>query len=180
LGKLLAVTDNVFNSALLRFRSLVHEAAASQTRKLVNGVVSKKALLGNISQTVEGLHSASDGTRAPARIVLPSHDRVAPPLSDPNIAPIFDKQLKAVIDAQVAAGEKIYTDYTLGQANNSDWEIIHKWISDKLFLGGIPAHYLIPDPALLPSEALRFFYIDNALMLGWTVSWMGLCQSPTI
>jgi hypothetical protein len=113
---------------------------------------------------VEGLHSASDGTRAPARIVLPSHDRVAPPLRDPNIAPIFDKQLKAVIDAQVAAGEKIYTDYTLWQANNSDWEIIHKWISDKLFLGGIPAHYLIPDPALLPSKALRFFYIDNAWM----------------
>jgi hypothetical protein len=164
LGKLMAISDNNFNKALFRFRSLVHEAAASVTRKEINGVLSKTAVLKNIPAAVDGLKAATDGTRTPVRLNLPGSGTVAPPLSDPQVSPVFTRNLIKIIDAQTAAGEKIYSDYNLGQANNSDWEVIHNWISDKLFLGGIPAQYLIPDPSMLPSEALRFFYIDSAWM----------------
>lgn len=164
LGKLLAVSDNVFNKALFRFRSLVHASAASDTRNQVNGILSKAVVLQNIPAAINELQSASNGSRTPARLILPNSDTVALPFSDPQVAPIFTNNLFKVIDAQTAAGEAIYTDYSLGNANNSDWEVIHAWISDKLFLSGIPAQYLFPDPSMLPSEALRFFYIDSAWM----------------
>lgn len=162
LGKLLAISDKRFNAALLRFRSLVHEGAASATNMQINGIASKAAILGNMTQSVAELGVASDGSRTPARLVLPSTDRVAPPLTHPDVAPIFKNNLIIFVDAQVAAGQSLYRGFGLGKANNSDWEVIHNWISDKLFLGGIPAQYLFPDPSVLPSEALRFFYIDDA------------------
>jgi hypothetical protein len=164
LGKLLAISDTVFNQALFRFRSLVHQFAASETRKQVNAVASKDAILKNIPNAVEELQGATDGSRKPVRLILPSTDKVAPPLSSPQVVPTFKINLIKIIDAQTAAGEAIYTDYNLGTANNTDWSVINAWISDKLFLGGIPAQYLFPDPSLLPSEALRFFYIDSSWM----------------
>src|SRR5437763_15238750 len=33
-----------------------------------------------------------------------------------------------------------------------------------MFLAGIPTHYLITDPSLLPPESIRFFHIDNNWM----------------
>ncbi len=41
---------------------------------------------------------------------------------------------------------------------------IHNWILDQMFLAGIPTHYLITDPNLLPPESMRFFHIDNNWM----------------
>lgn len=47
---------------------------------------------------------------------------------------------------------------------STDWKLIHDWILDKMFLDGIPTHYLISDPNLLPPESIRFFHIDNNWM----------------
>lgn len=41
-----------------------------------------------------------------------------------------------------------------------DYALIYSWVLDKVHLGDIPAQYLIPDPAFLPEETLRFFHID--------------------
>lgn len=160
LGKLLAIQDTVFNSALLRFRSLVHQTAASQTRMLLNNVVSKASIIKKVGNTVSGIHDTQQPDKVPVRNILPSADKVAPPFSDPSVSPIFSRTMAQAVDAQTYTGQALYNDYNLGAANNSDWEIIHKWIGDKLFLSGIPAHYLTTDPTHLPSEALRFFYID--------------------
>ena len=110
LGKLMAISDNVFNKALFRFRLLVHELAASATRNQVNGVPSKSAVLKGIPAAINELQIAASGSRTPARLILPSSDTVAPPLSHPQVAPIFKNYLFKVIDAQAAAGEAIYTD----------------------------------------------------------------------
>jgi hypothetical protein len=126
LGKLMAISDNVFNQALFRFRSLVHQFAASDSRKEANAVLPKSAVLKNISGAVDELRKATDGTRTPARLIQPSTDKVAPPLSDPQTAATFKRNLFRVIDGQTAAGEAIYSDYNLGSANNSDWEVIHQ------------------------------------------------------
>jgi hypothetical protein len=162
LGKLIAIQDTVFNSALLRFRSLVHKAAASDTRMLVNGMKSSRSIIGNIENIVHGIRDAESNDRSPARNILPTTDKVAPSLSSPAVAPTFRRAVIRAVDSLASAGEKLYNDYNLGAANNSDWEIIHNWISDKLYLSDIPCHYLITDPSHLPSEALRFFYIDDA------------------
>jgi len=119
----MAISDNVFNKALLRFRSLVHELAASATRKQANAVLSKSAVLKSIPTAIDELQTATSGSRIPARLILPSSNKVAPPLSDPQVTPIFESNLIRIIDAQTAAGEAIYTDYNLGNANNSDWKL---------------------------------------------------------
>jgi hypothetical protein len=164
LGKLLAISDKRFNSALLRFRSLVHQAAVSSTNMQISGLAPKTAIVGNVASSISELEASSDGTRTPLRLVLPTSNQgaVPPPITHPDVAPIFNNNLVRIIGAQVAAGQSLYRGFGLGKANNPDWEVIHNWISDKLFLGGIPAQYLFPDPSFLPSEALRFFYIDNA------------------
>ena len=43
---------------------------------------------------------------------------------------------------------------------STDWAFLFNWIMDKLFLDNIPVHYLITDPAHLPTESIRFFHID--------------------
>ncbi|KAK4142993.1 uncharacterized protein C8A04DRAFT_37864 [Dichotomopilus funicola] len=43
---------------------------------------------------------------------------------------------------------------------STDWMQILAWILDRMFLSGIPSHYLLTDPSHLPTESLRFFYID--------------------
>ncbi|KAK4223238.1 hypothetical protein QBC38DRAFT_459576 [Podospora fimiseda] len=53
---------------------------------------------------------------------------------------------------------------------SSDWMVVLARILDRMFLSGVPAHYLISDPSHLQPEILRFFYIDpnwvNALVDG--------------
>jgi len=39
--------------------------------------------------------------------------------------------------------------------------VVCSWVPDKLYLGNVPAHYLIPDPEFLPPETLRFFHVDG-------------------
>ncbi|KAK5996414.1 hypothetical protein PT974_01748 [Cladobotryum mycophilum] len=43
---------------------------------------------------------------------------------------------------------------------STDWMIVQSWLMDRMFLVGVPAHCLIPDPTYLETESLRFFRID--------------------
>ena len=38
------------------------------------------------------------------------------------------------------------------------------WLVELCVLRGVPLHYLVPDPALLPAESLRFVTVDPALV----------------
>lgn len=37
---------------------------------------------------------------------------------------------------------------------------VQTWLEDLLLLRGVPLAYIVPDPALLPPESVRFFHID--------------------
>ncbi|KAH6991849.1 hypothetical protein EDB82DRAFT_553720 [Fusarium venenatum] len=58
-------------------------------------------------------------------------------------------------------GEKqeMYNEYNTPV--NPHYAVVYSWVLDKIHLGNVPAHYLIPDPAFLPQETLRFFYLDT-------------------
>ncbi|KAI1092450.1 hypothetical protein F5B19DRAFT_492497 [Rostrohypoxylon terebratum] len=43
---------------------------------------------------------------------------------------------------------------------STDWMVILAWVMDRMFLAGVPAHYLLTDPSHLGPESLRFFHID--------------------
>ncbi|KAI9689319.1 MAG: hypothetical protein M1822_009969 [Bathelium mastoideum] len=45
-----------------------------------------------------------------------------------------------------------------------DWAAILDWLSDRLFYGSVPAHYLLTDASNLPLESVRFFNIDKTWM----------------
>jgi len=39
---------------------------------------------------------------------------------------------------------------------------IRQWLGHLFLLHGVPFHYLVPDPELLPAESLRVFYLDSS------------------
>jgi hypothetical protein len=146
LGRIAAISDSPFNAALLRFRSLVYNKSASNTRKLVNGIVSSKDIL---AETAYILDRAAEVTPKKfkgqvQRLTPHCVDSVAPPLTNPLIAPIFTKAIRQTVDLLSSAsnGQKIYSDYHLDQATNSDWELIHNWLSDCLYFKNIPGELL--------------------------------------
>ena len=165
LGKTLAISDTTFSAALSRFRSWIQKWSESKTRLSVNFVPLKTDLItgiaGNI-RTIGGLASGNVGD--PRRVTLPPNGVLAPPLTDPRVAPILHQNIAAAVLQAGSAGEEIYNEFNKVGHNSTDWTLIHKWISDKLFLSDIPAHALIPDPSFLPEESLRLFQIDDTWM----------------
>lgn len=96
----------------------------------------------------------------PVKWVVQEPKNLAPPLDHPVARPILNENIKKQVFVQAGAtGGSIYNEFNLG--NNSDWAIVHAWISDLLFLDRIPAPYLFVDPSHLQMESLRFFHIDD-------------------
>ncbi|KAH0562327.1 hypothetical protein GP486_002981 [Trichoglossum hirsutum] len=142
LGKLVAISDSAFNAALLRFRSLVWQKSSSKTRMLVNNMYTASEVLARVPSAIGGASAIQPDTFAgPVLRLNPSStDPVAPPLTHPEVAPLFAKALRQAVDTVTSAtdGETLYSDFDLESAANSDWELIHGWISDCLYLGKIP------------------------------------------
>jgi hypothetical protein len=166
LGKVLAIGDGTFSTALTRFRSAVVNEASSNTLMEVNHTQSKKVLLAGLDSHVSEMKKLSGGqTGLPQRITPPSTDSLAPGLTHPDVAPVLTKHILLGVTRRTAAGQdQVFNGFNLSGADNADWAVVHSWITEKLFLNDIPAHYLFSDPTHLPDEALRFFHIDDA----WT------------
>ncbi|KAI8631388.1 hypothetical protein F5Y19DRAFT_394874 [Xylariaceae sp. FL1651] len=167
LGKLLAISDSVFCAALMRFRSRVHESSASQTLMEVNGVQTAATIMRELVSSTKKLERLThDHIPITERFRLPtgpSYRRPAPPIGidHHSAVPIFKSKVFEQVSNLANAGEEIYNEFNVAKPNDSDWVAIHGWVMDKLYLAGIPAHYLVPDPSFLPPEGLRFFYIDD-------------------
>lgn len=142
LGRIAAISDSAFNAALLRFRSLIHKKAASHTRMLTNGILRSREVLARVAESLDKAADIDPRTfSGPVqRHTPPSTDPAAPPLNHPSVAPIFVKAVRHLVDkfTSVADGKEIYNDYNLDSAANSDWELIHSWLSDCLYLRKIP------------------------------------------
>lgn len=142
LGRLAAISDSSFNAALLRFRSLIWQQSSSNTRLAVNNIASPNSVLARLTTTIDIAHGVNSESfsGSVARLNPPSTDPVAPPLSHPDVAPIFAQAIVHAVDANAAAdkGEELYSDFHLASAVNSDWELIHNWLSNCLYLANIP------------------------------------------
>ncbi|KAL8908170.1 MAG: hypothetical protein Q9207_000993, partial [Kuettlingeria erythrocarpa] len=177
LGKMMAMLDSVFFQALLRFRSAIHKTATSELRLALAGLENTADLINRAPKIMANVSTLTEGLQSPMRNVIATNSASAGTVSHPRMAMFSQSLTGRAIDRSARSGEHVFSDLQIGNANNADWEIIHKWISDKLFLSGIPAHYLVTDsshlsstptpfspkaPIELPPEALRFFHIDNA------------------
>lgn len=79
-------------------------------------------------------------------------------------SPLFeDKYPAAALDSvrRLASSRSGDPYDETNDAQSSDWMTVLSWLIDRLFLAGVPAHYLLPDPSFLQPESLRFFHIDK-------------------
>ncbi|GAB0138937.1 hypothetical protein EsDP_00007156 [Epichloe bromicola] len=79
-------------------------------------------------------------------------------------SPVFeDKYPAAALDSvRRLASSKSGDPYDeTNDPQSSDWMTVLSWLVDRMFLAGVPAHYLLPDNTYLQPENLRFFHIDK-------------------
>ena len=164
-GKLLAISDTAFSSALMRFRSVVRNCTANKTRMAVNDMTPKAAMFQSLGASMNSVQKKSAGQTGDAQRIRPASTRSV--VTDLKDLPLFRDHLKDAIASNTGAGidnqkKPIpYNGFNMDGPSNTDWPVIHTWLAEKLSLGGIPPQYLIPEPSFVPPESLRFFYIDD-------------------
>ncbi|KAH7227157.1 uncharacterized protein BKA55DRAFT_584232 [Fusarium redolens] len=171
LGKLLAISDTTFSSALMRFRSLVRNASVNSTMMQANNMTAAADVVASVTSTINNLKTlatARPGIQGtPQRVRPPSTRKAITSVGHAVAASTFQSDIEKSVSSNTAAGQDSsgtpvpYNGFNLQGPSNSDWVIIHTWLADKLSLGGIPSQYLLPEPSFLPPESLRFFHIDD-------------------
>ncbi|KIV76928.1 hypothetical protein PV11_08777 [Exophiala sideris] len=169
LGKLLAISDTSFSAALMRFRSLVRNAAADITRKQLNNMTPSIQLSRSVQAVLAGVQKKTAGeTGVPQRARAPTSRSVVADITDTAAWSTFMDNLTETVRASTGSAiikkgdvRAPFNGFNLTGPSNSDWPVIHDWLAEKLSLGGIPPQYLVPEPSFLPPESLRFFYIDD-------------------
>jgi hypothetical protein len=164
LGKTLAIADRTFSGALMRFRSVVHEKARDLANKHVAGVPESSEMMRRAPLPARKLARAAHSNQmTPLKFSAEDEKAPMPSPQDPSMLQTCQEKVSEVV-TRLTTGvdeygkQKPYNEFN--QAQSNDWSTIAKWISDKLYLGDIPAHYLFVDPSHLPMESLRFFHID--------------------
>ncbi|KAF4472342.1 hypothetical protein FALBO_752 [Fusarium albosuccineum] len=182
-GRTMALVDQAFIAALGRVRTEVHVATAKHVKisavKEVRDTAfrTRNDLLGDLSSMVKRLadiHLHNRGLDPPGRPVFRHggakkrwyHKRLRrrdrPTLSFSS--PVFeDKYPAAALDSvRRLASSKSGDPYDeTNDPQSSDWMTVLSWLVDRMFLAGVPAHCLLPDPTYLKPENLRFFHIDK-------------------
>ncbi|KAK6067692.1 hypothetical protein SCUP515_10031 [Seiridium cupressi] len=165
LGKTLAMADQAFSTALARLRNAIHSQALSASKK------EDHAALGAYRSRSETAGDMLELTRDPNKLNTALHqggssatafdinrwhhaDRTGDGLAQDATA--------AAAQYDLASDGHLYNEYSM--PNSPDYAHVYSWVLDKVHLGNVPAHYLIPDPSYLPEETLRFFHVDE----NWT------------
>ncbi|KAI0901550.1 hypothetical protein F4806DRAFT_4852 [Annulohypoxylon nitens] len=187
LGRVLAAGDQSFTAALSRFRSAIHTAAikASKEEAIIQtgtrqSFRSRTDVLGDLKETVKNLdqihlpqrrvgNGNNDDGNEPTHPRLPDDRWYRRPLKKKeyphlglNQDLVGDKYLtfaiQAALELSMAKNDEVYDE--TNSPVSTDWMVILAWIMDRMFLAGVPAHYLLTDPSHLGPESLRFFHID--------------------
>lgn len=178
LGRMLALADQVFTAALVRLRAAIHHSALKESKIAVvrkeskSNFMTPEDLLRDLPMMGKSLNTIPLAEGKPTLDFTPGNPLKRwhrPHLhADEFLSLRFWAEgiQKEYYDAAVKAAENL-AGATDGQIYNetndpvsTDWMIVLAWIMDKMFLHGVPAHYLITDPSHLEHERLQFFYID--------------------
>ncbi|KAJ5675314.1 uncharacterized protein N7477_005248 [Penicillium maclennaniae] len=175
LGRTLAIADRGYTAAIARVRTVVNTQAVNETKKAGTGSdPTRAAVVGGLETAVDLIKNISrglaDGSRTidPAKRWRTSTAASAPASTPQDTSRLFDTHVHAAMEKVASAVPAAdATSDTPSQHFNEanipsspDWATMVKWIVDKLYLYGIPAHYLITEQSHLPPESIRFFYID--------------------
>lgn len=175
LGRTLAIADRSYTAAIARVRAVVSTQAVNEAKKESTGLEPTRAAVVSGLQTAVNLindisRGLTDGTRTinPAKrwksntatLKTASLAQDANRLFDSHVHAAMDKIASAVPTAHAASGTQRQHFNEANIPSSPDWATMVKWVVDKLYLYGIPAHYLITEQSHLPPESIRFFYID--------------------
>ena len=178
LGRTLAIADRAYTAALNRLRHSVVTHATNATKDdMTGGGSSKAAVIANLSQGVQLMKDIPTQLANGSRVPVPAQrfqgsakpDQVVPPTSvrsAPDTKALFQEHVHNAARRFASAkstGSPSDTTLHYNEVNvpaSPDWATVLSWIINKMHLYNIPAHYLITDPANLPRESIRFFYID--------------------
>ncbi|KAF5654494.1 hypothetical protein FHETE_11297 [Fusarium heterosporum] len=183
-GRSLALGDQAFVTALGRLRQAYNATATKavkmQAVKEVHDsmIRSRSDVLGDLPTVVKSLgsihlnHGKSDShSNQPGFVPGPPHKRWRRPKLPPSQIPDLSLSAPAILDkfpAESLKAARRFAASTDGDVYNeindpasTDWMTVLLWLVDRMFLAGVPAHYLIPDPSYLPQETIRFFSIDT-------------------
>ncbi|RDB20853.1 hypothetical protein Hypma_012073 [Hypsizygus marmoreus] len=139
LGKSLAIANQAFCAALLRIRGEVHNSSNEQAKqdtlsKHFEAATSER-VIGSLCDTFQKLTTLTKDAPGRARWLRPS------------LIQIRYQYLNH------------FTEFK--DPTSTDWSLVLNWLMDKIYLEGVPPYYLISDPTWLPSESIRFFYVDS-------------------
>lgn len=182
LGKALAIADAPFHACLARIRGALHEAAQGAAENEVYeannrywgvaDVVGPDAMnqMSHCQKQLEKGPVVGDLTwaRRWSKVVLDDKEtkkdmenKVKGQYVGSHLSRVMEMLASTKIPAPSPETPPPMTPLDeSGKPYSTDWGNIAKWLMDSLLLSNIPAHYLIPDPSLLPPESLRFFHID--------------------
>lgn len=188
IGRVLAAGDQSFTSALTRFRNAIHAAAIKKAKldaiadaEAGTGFRTHEDVLRDMKSTVKKLNSIhrphlnddddhqDPGTEGTLPCLAPEDRWFRPRLSKKRYPPLSLENSKlsdsyAECAKDTALHLAMAKDGAVYDETNSpvstDWMVILAWVMDRMFLSGVPAHYLLSDPSHLTPESLKFSYID--------------------
>ncbi|KAI5777103.1 hypothetical protein EDC01DRAFT_732755 [Geopyxis carbonaria] len=188
LGRTMAIADQAYTTALVRLRAAIGATALEETKRRVleerDAWTSLKNLLEGLTTTVAMLGAVGGESAVPApadeevpeftagdqskrwyRGKVDDKDLADLAFGSKEIGEIYlEEATKAALGLSLSSdGPNLVYDETNSPVS-TDWMVVLGWLLDRLYLAGIPAHYLITDPSHLPPERLRFFHIDQ----NWT------------
>ncbi|KAK2684103.1 hypothetical protein RAB80_002049 [Fusarium oxysporum f. sp. vasinfectum] len=141
LGKLLAISDTTFSSALMRFRSLVRNASVNSTMMKANNMTAAADVVAGVKSIISNLKALATARHevpgTPQRVRPPSTREAITSVSEAGVALTFQSDIEKSVGSNTAAGQDSK---------------------------GTPIPYNgfnLQEPSFLPPESLRFFYIDD-------------------
>ncbi|OIW33119.1 hypothetical protein CONLIGDRAFT_163122 [Coniochaeta ligniaria NRRL 30616] len=165
LGRSLGLADQAFFNALGRLRTAISSTGLDSAKRTILGDahVTSADVAARLPQSFKKLQTVISH-----HVASPKGRWHRPRSRGTDLSlwssPMQEAFAKASGDAAMAfamdsTGEVFYNE--LNKAASPDYAVVLKWVLDRKFLFGIPAHYLISDATYLPPETLRYFQIDQ-------------------
>ena len=186
IGKALAIADRAFSAALLRIRAWVYDQSRIKRKNEVlypGSNTLSEDVIGRLNDTFQALLDFKDQLEHPDPSRL-----LRPPLIQSHYAAISSNKLASFTPTHNIAllGENMGGLSATAGSNSpfthfskpvsTDWSFVVNWVMDRMYLQGVPSHYLIPDPTWLPPESIRFFHVDKRWLSALIDGALSICN----
>ena len=162
-GRALALGDADFALRMLGLHARAHHLADRLLARVESSALPTPARIGELLE----------GNPFRARVARMLDEGVSDRIGDAASAPARSAPAQSAADAAPlpvpAPSESLQAFLAredvrraIREDAGADLDVVGRWLGRLCLLEGVPFSHLVPDPALLPPESLRFFYLDPA------------------